>query len=74
MQDSGDGGYPMPDTDNVRDREHTRRTSVTFSVRDYSELERIAARKKVSVAWVVREAVERYLNEEAPLFRSNLGQ
>lgn len=64
----------MPDTTRLVEIKHTRRTSVTFPNRDYSELERIAARKKVSVAWVVREAVEKYLSEEEPLFRAIRGQ
>ena len=43
------------------------RISVTFSTFDYDELRRIAESKKVSVAWVVRDAVEKYLQEESPL-------
>ena len=45
------------------------RTTVSFPSEDYEELERIAVRNKVSVAWVIREAVSRYLAEQAPLFR-----
>ncbi|QDT46201.1 hypothetical protein Pan258_02180 [Symmachiella dynata] len=45
------------------------RTTTSIPVEDYTELERIAEKKKVSVAWVVRDAVDRYLSEEAPLFR-----
>ncbi len=45
------------------------RASVSFHATDYSELERIATKKKVSVAWVVRDAVEQYLTNEEPLFR-----
>jgi hypothetical protein len=37
------------------------RASVSFPQKDYSELEKIASHKKVSVAWVVREAVTDYL-------------
>lgn len=48
----------------------TRRVSVTFPADHYAELTRIAERKRVSVAWVVRDAVEDYLAAEAPLFRS----
>jgi dienelactone hydrolase len=43
------------------------RASVSFSPGQYSEIERIAASKKVSVAWVVREAVDRYIAEHWPL-------
>ncbi len=49
---------------------HTQRVSVTFPADHYAELQRIAQRKRVSVAWVVRDAVEKYLAAEAPLFRS----
>lgn len=37
------------------------RASVTFPAELYAELERIAEEKKVSVAWVVRDAVEKYV-------------
>jgi metal-responsive CopG/Arc/MetJ family transcriptional regulator len=49
-------------------REGTR-ASVTFPADLYTELERIAAEKKVSVAWVVRDAVEKYVEAQFPLFR-----
>jgi hypothetical protein len=45
------------------------RTAVSIPLEDYKELESIALRNKVSVAWVVREAVSHYLAEQAPLFR-----
>ena len=32
----------------------------------YSTLEQIAKQKKVSLAWVVREAVEKYISEDLP--------
>ena len=38
------------------------RSSISFSQEDYSKLEEIAILKKVSIAWVVREAVETYLS------------
>lgn len=46
----------------------TTRASVSFPSDIYQELERLAAAKKVSVAWVVREAAERYVAEQWPLF------
>ncbi|MCZ8030826.1 MAG: ribbon-helix-helix protein, CopG family [Rubrivivax sp.] len=49
-------------------REGTR-ASVTFPGELYAELERIAEEKKVSVAWVVRDAVEKYVEAQYPLFR-----
>jgi hypothetical protein len=45
------------------------RTTVSIPTDDYVELERIAMKRKVSVAWVVREAVDRFLSDESPLFR-----
>lgn len=44
------------------------RQSVTFTPEIYAELERLAKEKKVSIAWVVREATERYIAEQYPLF------
>lgn len=49
-------------------REGTR-ASVTFPADLYAELERIAGEKRVSVAWVVRDAVEQYVEAQYPLFR-----
>lgn len=43
------------------------RTSVTFPVEIYNTLEKIALQKKVSVAWVIRDAAEKYINEQWPL-------
>lgn len=43
------------------------RATISFRADHYAELERIAENKKVSLAWVVREAVERYLAEQWPL-------
>lgn len=45
------------------------RASVTFPADLYAELERIAEEKKVSVAWVVRDAVEKYVEAQYPLLR-----
>jgi predicted transcriptional regulator len=42
---------------------------VTFPSDIYAELERIAGENKVSVAWVVRDAVEKYVEARYPLFR-----
>lgn len=46
----------------------TLRASVSFPSDLYTTLERIAQEKKVSVAWVVREAAERYVADQWPLF------
>jgi len=44
------------------------RTSVTFPPEIYKTLESIAKTKKVSIAWVVREAAEKYVADLYPLF------
>ena len=41
---------------------------MSFPTNVYQELGRIAEAKKVSLAWVVREAAERYVAEQWPLF------
>ena len=48
------------------------RVSVTFPSPHYEQLQRLAAEKRVSVAWVVREAVREYLASQTPLFRNQL--
>jgi metal-responsive CopG/Arc/MetJ family transcriptional regulator len=40
------------------------RASITFPPDLYEALEKIALQKKVSLAWVVRDASERYVTEE----------
>lgn len=45
------------------------RTSVSLPAGDYAELERVARQQRVSVAWVIRDAVTRYLTDRNPLFR-----
>lgn len=49
------------------------RASVSFPTDVYADLERIAAAKKVSVAWVVREAAERYVVDQWPLLAKPRG-
>jgi len=43
------------------------RASVSFPPDVYKTLEDIAQQKKVSMAWVVREAVDKYLDDKWPL-------
>jgi len=45
------------------------RATITFPTELYTTLEEIAKQKKVSLAWVVREAAEQYLMEKWPLLR-----
>src|ERR1700722_3259487 len=44
------------------------RASISFPPAVYETLETIAKEKKVSLAWVVREAAEKYIAEKWPLF------
>lgn len=43
------------------------RVSISFTPEVYSELEKLAAARKVSLAWVVRDAAEKYLADQWPL-------
>lgn len=45
------------------------RVSVSFTPEQYDYLTRMAQRKKVSIAWVVRDAVDKLVTEDAPLFK-----
>ena len=47
----------------------TVRATISFPLDVYANLEGIAKKKKVSLAWVVREATEKYLEEKWPLFK-----
>lgn len=51
----------------LRNDGQTTRASVSFPANVYLELERIATAKKVSIAWVVREAAEKYVADQWPL-------
>lgn len=45
----------------------TLRASVSFPRELYDTLERIAKERKVSVAWIVRDAAEKYVGDQWPL-------
>lgn len=49
------------------------RASVSFPPNVYDELARLAQAKKVSLAWVVREAAEKYVADQWPLFIDQTG-
>lgn len=42
-----------------------------WTERDELNLERTAERKRVSIAWVIRDAVEKLVADEAPLFQGD---
>jgi metal-responsive CopG/Arc/MetJ family transcriptional regulator len=48
------------------------RASISFPQDLYNTLEEIARKKKVSLAWVVRDAAEQYVAEKWPLFRGQV--
>jgi metal-responsive CopG/Arc/MetJ family transcriptional regulator len=52
---------PESDTASVR-------ATITFPTDLYATLGEIAKQKKVSLAWVVRDAAEQYLADKWPLF------
>lgn len=45
------------------------RASISFPSKLYSALDAIATHKKVSLAWVVREAAEKYVEAQWPLIK-----
>ena len=45
------------------------RTSVSLPRELHETLARLAKGKKVSVAWVIRDAAEKYVGEQWPLFQ-----
>jgi len=45
------------------------RATISFPPEVYETLENIAKEKKVSLAWVVREAAEQYIADKWPLFK-----
>jgi len=48
------------------------RITVTLALKDYEILCRIARTKKVSAPWVVRDAVDKYLQSDISLFRGQI--
>lgn len=50
------------------------RASISFPPEIYETLEQIAKEKKVSLAWVVRDATEQYIKDKWPLFSGRVGR
>ena len=48
------------------------RATISFPAEIYQTLEAIARQKKVSLAWVVRDATERYVADQWPLFKGTV--
>jgi metal-responsive CopG/Arc/MetJ family transcriptional regulator len=49
------------------------RATISFPPDVYETLEVIAKEKKVSLAWVVRDAAEKYIGDKWPLFNPKAG-
>ncbi len=49
----------------------TLRASISFPENQYAVLERIAQQQRVSLAWVVRTAVQEYIENKIPLISIN---
>jgi len=44
------------------------RLTISLSAKQHEYLERAAKQRRVSLAWVVRDAILRYMDSETPLF------
>jgi hypothetical protein len=51
-----------------KQKEKSVRTTVGMPLSHYEEILRVADQKRVSVAWVIRDAIERYLDSSNSLF------
>ena len=56
----------MPQTAHLQDDKSVR-LSVSLSADQHRELNEIARKNRVSVAWVVRESIDRLLKDDMPL-------
>ena len=50
-------------------RQRSTRATVSIAPDTYSIIQAIAKQKKVSAAWVIRDAVDKYVAEELPLLQ-----
>jgi hypothetical protein len=65
--------FPMPSAKRKEQKtkaSQSPRASVTFPPDLYQTLEDLAKKRKVSVAWIVRDAAEKYVADQWPLFAS----
>jgi len=58
-----------PNSTTAPKAEQSPRLSVTLPLETYASLERNRKEEEVSLAWVVRDATEKYVSDELPLFR-----
>ena len=59
------------ESDGVTTKPTPVRVSVSLDPGDYADIKNIARNGRVSVAWVVRDAVARYLDSRTPLLPRN---
>jgi hypothetical protein len=57
----------MPSTATLHDDKSAHRLSVSLTAEQHRELNELARKNRVSVAWVVREAIDRLLKDDMPL-------
>jgi metal-responsive CopG/Arc/MetJ family transcriptional regulator len=57
----------MPADAQNNDDKSVHRMSVSLTAEQHRELNEIARKNRVSVAWVVREAIDRLLKDDMPL-------
>ena len=63
-------GTPWRDSRQGTHRKGNRRTSISLPKEHYDILASLAEQNRVSVAWVVRDAVARYVEDRWPLLRA----
>lgn len=57
----------MSDFASASDDKSAHRLSVSLTAEQHRELNEIARENRVSVAWVIREAIDRLLKDDMPL-------
>ena len=57
----------MQSTASDNDDKSAHRLSVSLTAEQHRELNEIARKNRVSVAWVIREAIDRLLKDDMPL-------
>ncbi len=65
--------HPQPSkTKAIGKPQRSVRLTVSFPQADYNEISTFAEQMDVSASWVVRKAVEKWLQDRSPLFRRDL--
>jgi Arc/MetJ-type ribon-helix-helix transcriptional regulator len=64
----------MQDFTNTSDGKTAHRLSVSLTAEQHRQLDEIARKNRVSVAWVIREAIDRLLKDDMPLLHVRVGK